>query len=237
MTNQTATHYDALCVPPTASAEEIKSSWRRLIRAFHPDIAGDSGIVFTQRLNEAYSAVGTPAARRAYDRDLALNTEPEPEPTVAPKRASTASQPADQPQGTPAAAAGKPSEQFVVWDGGRYQFLGKVIAVAWAVICVATFVAAIMLDRSHSSFWLVPIVSAALLTALRQRMAKWRAVVLAVAIAAAPLGALNVWVFSAWLADAGYGPLILQGILAVAALIIRPSRNTRRVLRAVRPTV
>jgi hypothetical protein len=226
----TQTHYDTLCVAPTATPEEIKKSWRRLIRSFHPDTAGDAGIVMTQKLNAAYTAVGTPDSRRAYDRDLLADAEPTYEPAYEP-----APQPAYQPQPTASTTPTTPAAPSSAWDPERFRGLRKATLISWAVMGVGIIVAAAALNATHSSVWLIAIVTAAIMTAARQKMAAWRGVILAVAVLAAPLGAIGVWVFSSWLADAGPVPLIAQAVVAVAAFVAHSLAVPMRALHAAKP--
>lgn len=67
----TATHYDTLGVPETASPEDIKRAYRRLARESHPDRnPGDPAAEERfKALQEAYETVGDPARRAAYDRE------------------------------------------------------------------------------------------------------------------------------------------------------------------------
>jgi hypothetical protein len=225
-----ATHYDTLCVAPTATPEEIKISWRRLVRNFHPDTAGDAGVRMTQLLNAAYSTIGSPDSRRAYDRDLLLDAEPMPEPAPQPTQPS-APEPAPQPTTAPKAPAAPSS----AWDPARYRGLRKAALISWAVVAVGILVSAAALNATHSSVWLILIAAAAIMTAARQKMAAWRAVVLGVAIVAAPLGAIGVWGFSSWLADAGPVAMIAQAFVAVAAFVAYSVAVPIRGLRAAKP--
>lgn len=65
--------YDRLGVAPTASQEEIRRAWLALARDHHPDFhAADSATRQRneremQLINEAWSVLGDPAKRRAYD--------------------------------------------------------------------------------------------------------------------------------------------------------------------------
>ena len=64
-------HYDTLHIPPTATSAEIKQSYRRLVKLFHPDsnqkTADPEQIV---RINIAYEVLSDPQQRRTYDRKL-----------------------------------------------------------------------------------------------------------------------------------------------------------------------
>jgi curved DNA-binding protein CbpA len=68
------THYDVLGVDPTAPAAEIRKAYLQLARDHHPDFhstASDSYRLANeremQRINEAWTVVGDPARRKAYD--------------------------------------------------------------------------------------------------------------------------------------------------------------------------
>ena len=67
-------YYAILEVPPGATLVEIKRSYRRLVRKYHPDLnqqALDEHIKF---LNEAYAVLRDPVKRAKYD---ALRAEEE----------------------------------------------------------------------------------------------------------------------------------------------------------------
>ncbi len=61
-------YYEILEVPRTASADEIKKSFRRLARKFHPDVnkAPKAEEKFKQ-VNEAYEVLKDPQKRKQYD--------------------------------------------------------------------------------------------------------------------------------------------------------------------------
>jgi curved DNA-binding protein CbpA len=68
-------HYEVLGVPASASPEEIRHAYRQLVKAAHPDRAGN-----TERfrlITEAYAVLSDPPRRAAYDRSL------RPAPTAA----------------------------------------------------------------------------------------------------------------------------------------------------------
>jgi len=64
-------HYDTLHITSTATSAEIKQSYRRLVKLFHPDsnqkTADPEQIV---RINIAYEVLSDPQQRRTYDRKL-----------------------------------------------------------------------------------------------------------------------------------------------------------------------
>jgi molecular chaperone DnaJ len=66
MTNRD--YYEILGVPRDASAEDIKSAFRKLARQYHPDVSkeADAEEKFKE-INEAYGVLSDPEKRRRYD--------------------------------------------------------------------------------------------------------------------------------------------------------------------------
>jgi curved DNA-binding protein len=61
-------YYAVLGVPKTASADEIKAAYRKLVRKYHPDVSKEADAdARTKELNEAYGVLGDPEKRAAYD--------------------------------------------------------------------------------------------------------------------------------------------------------------------------
>jgi curved DNA-binding protein len=62
-------YYETLGVPRTASADEIKKSFRKLAREFHPDVAKDKKKAEEKfkEINEAYEVLSDPENRKKYD--------------------------------------------------------------------------------------------------------------------------------------------------------------------------
>lgn len=61
-------YYDTLEISPTATHAEIKQSYRRLAKLFHPDSNRETGNHDRiTRLNAAYEVLGDPQSRKKYD--------------------------------------------------------------------------------------------------------------------------------------------------------------------------
>ncbi|MFO1496112.1 MAG: DnaJ C-terminal domain-containing protein [Lysobacterales bacterium] len=61
-------YYDVLGVKPDASADEIKSAYRKLARKFHPDVSKEKNAEERFKdINEAFEALREPERRAAYD--------------------------------------------------------------------------------------------------------------------------------------------------------------------------
>jgi curved DNA-binding protein len=60
--------YDILGVPKTASQDEIQRAYRKLARAYHPDVNSDPGAEEQFKdVSEAYDVLSDPQTRRRYD--------------------------------------------------------------------------------------------------------------------------------------------------------------------------
>ena len=69
--------YSVLGVTKSASQDEIKKAYRRLAMEYHPDRNSDSDAEEKfKRASEAYSLIGTPEARSAYEQSRASSRNP-----------------------------------------------------------------------------------------------------------------------------------------------------------------
>ncbi|NLT42439.1 MAG: molecular chaperone DnaJ [Anaerolineae bacterium] len=65
----TRDYYEVLGVPRSASADDIRTAYRRLAREFHPDVNRSPEAAETfKSVNEAYQVLGDAERRQAYDR-------------------------------------------------------------------------------------------------------------------------------------------------------------------------
>ncbi len=60
-------HYELLDIARTATADEVRDSYMRLVKRVHPD-SGGSAALFRQ-VEEAYRVLSDPATRQRYDRE------------------------------------------------------------------------------------------------------------------------------------------------------------------------
>jgi curved DNA-binding protein CbpA len=68
-------YYAILNISPQASQGEIKRSYRRLARKYHPDLNQQTLDQHIKLLNEAYDILGNPAKRAAYDQQRLLEEQ------------------------------------------------------------------------------------------------------------------------------------------------------------------
>ncbi len=71
------THYDILGVSKSATQEEIRKAYIRLIKRYHPDLYyGDKKYAEkrTQEINNAYDVLSDAEAKRKYDAEIGANT-------------------------------------------------------------------------------------------------------------------------------------------------------------------
>ncbi|XP_015065497.1 chaperone protein dnaJ 11, chloroplastic-like [Solanum pennellii] len=69
-----ASFYEILGIPISATIEEIKAAYRRLVRVYHPDVAAidqkDSFADEFMKIRAAYCTLSDPNKRAQYDRSL-----------------------------------------------------------------------------------------------------------------------------------------------------------------------
>mmetsp|Transcript_38063 Transcript_38063/g.95681 ORF Transcript_38063/g.95681 Transcript_38063/m.95681 type:complete len:316 (-) Transcript_38063:131-1078(-) len=62
--------YETLHVPHDASGDELKASYRRLQKEYHPDQSGDQFVGLSAEINQAFEVLRDPQQRAAHDRAL-----------------------------------------------------------------------------------------------------------------------------------------------------------------------
>ena len=111
------THYQVLQISTKATADEIKQSYRRLAKEFHPDInGGEANLDRIIQLNAAYEVLGDERKRREYDYLLT--------PTVAIPRQQQSS--AHIPR-RPRTVGHELDEELILWLNQVYQPINRII--------------------------------------------------------------------------------------------------------------
>ena len=99
------THYQTLDVDPGASFEEIKRAYRRLVRQYHPDVAGPEASDRFCPIQAAYEVLSDPAARRQYDLSVGWGRSPR---TAIPYRPAASNSKSNPSPPKPKASTPKP---------------------------------------------------------------------------------------------------------------------------------
>ena len=125
-------YYDRLGVAPTATAADIRSAYRDLARALHPDRANGNPSPRMVAINEAWSVLGDSARRADYDAELARLRARRGE-TVAPRPPTVEEpEPLDDEE---------PEDEWrldvPITDGRAVQTLAIMLAVTGALAAIA----------------------------------------------------------------------------------------------------
>src|SRR4051794_10839198 len=93
--------YEVLGVPRSATEDELRRAYRRLLRETHPDTGGESARFIA--VQQAWGLVGTPEAREHYDRGHSPTAAGPERPSWAPPKPPTtqAGRPAARAYGPP----------------------------------------------------------------------------------------------------------------------------------------
>ena len=78
-------YYAILGILPTATADEVKTAYRRREKKYHPDRFGEDSSPFLE-VQEAYGVSSDPNDRRCYDRSIAKSWTSSQEQVEAPRR-------------------------------------------------------------------------------------------------------------------------------------------------------
>jgi hypothetical protein len=98
-----ANFYKLLGVGRSASVDEIRSAYRKLVKKHHPDLFTSTGgkAAATEKLrliNEAYAVLGNAERRQRYDQELIQRQQPPPRASAAAARRKTPRPPRRQPE-------------------------------------------------------------------------------------------------------------------------------------------
>lgn len=96
-------YYADLEVSADADEAELRLSFRRLARRYHPDVAGTGDLARMQRLNVAYQTLSDPKSRSRYDLSRGIRREPSAQPAASDAR------PTGQPPTANGSFAGGPN--------------------------------------------------------------------------------------------------------------------------------
>jgi hypothetical protein len=220
---QTATYYETLTVDPSASVEEIKAAYRRLLRAHHPDLVGSSpeSEATTRLLTEAYETLSG-SARTDYDRSL-LPEEPTPEPQPHPRTPSRPSAPHSTP-----------------FSPSRYRFLSRTVIVSGFLSAASTVLALWYTFAGPESPFrpVIGILAVLPIVIAVTRRAPWPLLVaIGLGCAALPLYLAGVWPGTALVDDAQVPVAVLALIPAhaIAAITFRLTVRPAWAQRKARP--
>src|ERR1700730_2867226 len=68
--------YVILGVPETATADEVQDAYRRLAKAYHPDVSGRETSAQFRGLQETWTPLGDLDRRRQYDEQIRRQRQP-----------------------------------------------------------------------------------------------------------------------------------------------------------------
>jgi hypothetical protein len=91
-------YYDALGLPPSATAGDVTTAFRRRARQLHPDVPGTGNAQAFVALKEAYDVLSDADRRAAYDRAAQQQDEIESEEVIVPRSAPAGTAPMRQPR-------------------------------------------------------------------------------------------------------------------------------------------
>jgi hypothetical protein len=138
-----ATHYDILGIARDADEAAVRTAYRRLIKLFHPDVAGDPGTVMTKLINEAMDVLTNSGQRATYDQELDYADSKPSEPEPKPKSGTSTPRSSQRERSVPTADVWRPTPVNVVLlkrpHAKAYGFmaLGGLVALILTVVILA----------------------------------------------------------------------------------------------------
>ena len=131
-TETSATLYELLGVSPSATPEEIKAAYRRLLKIAHPDAGGTSALF--RQVQYAWEVLSDPTRRALYDRTSAGagSQTYEPPPPTAPDQEPTGQRRNDGPFSEPGEPpSSSPFDSRSAEGDGREAAQQRVAAARW----------------------------------------------------------------------------------------------------------
>jgi curved DNA-binding protein CbpA len=143
--------YATLGLPHTASDRQVRQTYRRLAKQYHPDLHPDTPTSEQmRRVNEAWEILSSPQRRARYDADAALRGSPAGH-WAAPHRQSAASTPRTatwSPAWTssPGGQAYRPprARPYVYAEEDGPGWTGVLIAIAFGVVVIVGVLAGLL---------------------------------------------------------------------------------------------
>ncbi len=214
-------HYELLCVTPEATADEIRTAYRRLIRIYHPDVAGAAGAAMTLRLNEAQNVLLDPKLRAQFDARTRRSTPVPRGSATQPAYAATFRTKRQSASPTAQARAAASTEDHGLPWLVTFGLAAGLIVVATIVVFVFSYSGPLTLTTPR----VIPpvVIAVAWLVGGFSRPPKVFAALLAFGATLWPLSIARIGPFSA-LSDAVPGSIwMLLSVVALAVLALRLS--------------
>lgn len=259
MSTIASTHYDLLCVAPEATAAELKVAYRRLMRTYHPDIAGAHGEKMTKLVNAAYTELSDEASRRSYDFSIRPQVfeEPAAEPTATagPRHGATPtepSQPTARPRraGRPAPAAAAPEETPAdEAEGKTFRYEGSNYRnwiITYSVLIAGIIGSLVVMNIEWitptvplSSWRIIPslLVPAVLFVLFSRKPRVKTGIFVWVCALILPAGAMGIWPFAAIAHELALSVLISMTVIVPLVYISRAVWGHLRTYRWARKTL
>ena len=230
---ESPTHYELLCVTPDATADEIRAAYRRLVRMYHPDVAGAAGAAMTLRLNEAQRVLLDPDLRSRVDRPGSHSAAPRhPAPTAERTPPFARDFPMPRTPFSPAGRASAATQRSIVWD---------ILAIASISVIVLSTIAVFVVTYSVplggiSARVLPPIIVAMLwIAAGLSRPPRITWFLLGTSMLLWPLAASGIWPITALVYSSPewvWAALTASFVSAIVLRVAAPRVSRYRVRRA-----
>lgn len=148
METDTEDYYRLLGVEPTADRAAIKKAYMRLVRKYHPDVAGEEGEAMTVRVNEAWMVLSNSDKRAEYDRSRAPKAATATTARPAPEDPWDDSAPADATDTSESVAPPEDDEEKISPRQTTLAMEAGAVAVAALVGVLSSFLSGARLGQS-----------------------------------------------------------------------------------------